>query len=111
MDGKMHLCRVGLALSCVCGSENLLKTCACLAGMVVKAELVRLGTRTCGNMEIKEQLVLLFIKSGNGRFLTLWLFWCAHNHSGFSVNQAILCPYNCDYLMAGGICVATSGFH
>lgn len=46
----------------------------CSAGMVVKAELFKLGG-ICGSteIEIKEQLVLLFTnKLGNSRFLTLW---------------------------------------
>lgn len=51
MDGKPCLSRVGLTLSHMCVSENQLKTYVCSAGMMVKAELVRSGTRTCGVME------------------------------------------------------------
>lgn len=64
MDGKLCLGRVGLSLSHTCWSQTWLKTCSCSAGIVVKAELDRVGTRTCGNveMQIKEQLVILLTK-------------------------------------------------
>lgn len=64
MDGQLCLGRVGLAPSHKCWSQTWLRMRACSAGIVVEAELDRIGTRTCGNveMQIKEQLVMLFTK-------------------------------------------------
>lgn len=53
MSGKLCLSRVGLTLSHKCWSQTWLKVCACSAGAVVKAELDRAGTRTCGNVEMQ----------------------------------------------------------
>lgn len=53
--------REGFTLSHEWWSQSCLKISA---GVVVKAVLGRVGTRTCENMEmqIKEQLVILFTK-------------------------------------------------